>query len=136
MFLSRNKKNNVYPCKPEFYYIKVGFKGVKIISACFHDDNIFICKVIIFGRRHAKVCFRAYADREGPDQSVHPRSGPGLSANRIIGYYRIYKWGAKVLVGLCAQDDLNLCILRFACRAPFMSKSYVYFFRPSQHIQV
>ena len=31
MFLSRNKKINVYPCKPPFYYIKVGFKGVKII---------------------------------------------------------------------------------------------------------
>ena len=31
MFLSRNNKNNVYPCKPRFYYIKVGFKGVKII---------------------------------------------------------------------------------------------------------
>ena len=31
MFLSRNKKNNVYPCKPQFYCIKVGFKGVKII---------------------------------------------------------------------------------------------------------
>ena len=31
MFSSRNKKNNVYPCKPQFYYIKVGFKGVKII---------------------------------------------------------------------------------------------------------
>ena len=31
MFLSRNKKNNVYPCKPQFYNIKVGFKGVKII---------------------------------------------------------------------------------------------------------
>ena len=31
MFLSRNKENNVYPCKPQFYYIKVGFKGVKII---------------------------------------------------------------------------------------------------------
>ena len=30
MFLSRNKKNNVYPYKP-FYYIKVGLKGVKII---------------------------------------------------------------------------------------------------------
>ena len=24
MFLSRNKKNNVYPCKPQFYYIKSG----------------------------------------------------------------------------------------------------------------
>ena len=31
MFLSRNKKNNVYPCKPQFYYIKEGFKGVNII---------------------------------------------------------------------------------------------------------
>ena len=31
LFLSRNKKNNVYPCKPQFYNIKVGFKGVKII---------------------------------------------------------------------------------------------------------
>ena len=24
MFLSRNQKNNVYPCKPQFYYIKNG----------------------------------------------------------------------------------------------------------------
>ena len=31
MFLSRNKKNNVYPRKPQFYYTRVGFKGVKII---------------------------------------------------------------------------------------------------------
>ena len=33
-------KNNVYPCKPQFFYIKVGFKGVKFIQACFRDvDN-------------------------------------------------------------------------------------------------
>ena len=31
MFLSGNKKNNIYPCKPQFYYIKVAFEGVKII---------------------------------------------------------------------------------------------------------
>ena len=31
MFLSRNMKNNVYPYEPQFYYIKVGFKRVKII---------------------------------------------------------------------------------------------------------
>ena len=37
MFLSRKKKTNVYPCKPQFYYIKVGFKGVKFIKACFRD---------------------------------------------------------------------------------------------------
>ena len=31
MFLSRNKKNNAYPCKPQFYYVIVGFQGIKII---------------------------------------------------------------------------------------------------------
>ena len=35
MCLSRNKKNNVYPCKTQFSYIKMGFMGVKIILACF-----------------------------------------------------------------------------------------------------
>ena len=33
MFLSINMKNNVYPCKP--HYIKVGFKGIKIIRYFF-----------------------------------------------------------------------------------------------------
>ena len=41
MFLSRNKKNNVYPCKPQFYYIKVGFKGVNIIQVCFRDVHVY-----------------------------------------------------------------------------------------------
>ena len=31
MIWSRNKINNLYPCKLQFYYIKVGFKGVKFI---------------------------------------------------------------------------------------------------------
>ena len=31
LFLSRNKKNNIFPCKSQFYHIKVGFKGVEII---------------------------------------------------------------------------------------------------------
>ena len=31
MFLSRNKKHKVYSCKPQCYYIKVGFNRVKIM---------------------------------------------------------------------------------------------------------
>ena len=31
MFYAVKRKKYVYPCKPQFYYIKVGFKGVKII---------------------------------------------------------------------------------------------------------
>ena len=41
-FLIWNKKNNVNPCKPKFYYIKVGFNGVKIIKACFRDVYLYI----------------------------------------------------------------------------------------------
>ena len=35
MFLSRRKKNNVYPCKPQFYYKNMGFKGSKLYRRVF-----------------------------------------------------------------------------------------------------
>ena len=31
------KEKNEYPCKPQFYYIKVGCKGVYITWICLHD---------------------------------------------------------------------------------------------------
>ena len=70
MFLSRNKKNNVYPYKAQFYYIKVGFKGVKIIQTCFHDISWYftinsvrregsepIARIWVFARR---PCLKVY----------------------------------------------------------------------------
>ena len=42
MFLSRNKKNNVRPCKPQFYCIKVGLKGFKTIKAVFVMTTSFL----------------------------------------------------------------------------------------------
>ena len=30
-------RKNVYPCKPQFYYIKVGCKGVFVTRTCFRD---------------------------------------------------------------------------------------------------
>ena len=30
----------VYPCIPQFFYVKVGFKGVYIARTCFPDANI------------------------------------------------------------------------------------------------
>ena len=57
MFLSRNKKNNVYHCKLPFYYVKVGFKVVNIIQACFRDvQKIELSKYIYMywtSRKHA-----------------------------------------------------------------------------------
>ena len=50
MFMNRNKKNNVYLCKSQFYYIRVGIKGVNIISACVRDVAYFLLPPL---RRHA-----------------------------------------------------------------------------------
>ena len=48
MFSSKNTKNSVYPCKPQFYYIKVGFKEVKIIRHVFVMETSIVDKVIFF----------------------------------------------------------------------------------------
>ena len=32
-------RKKVYPCKPQFYYIKVGCKGVFITRTCLHDGE-------------------------------------------------------------------------------------------------
>ena len=32
-------RKNVYPYTPQFYYIKVGCKGVFITRICYHDDK-------------------------------------------------------------------------------------------------
>ena len=47
MFYSRNKKNNVYPCKPHFFYTKVGFVRVKITRTCFCDEKHVIWSYVV-----------------------------------------------------------------------------------------
>ena len=51
MFLSRNKGNNVHPCKPQFYYVKVGLKGgqnyIGMFSWCNRNIKTFRCCVEI-----------------------------------------------------------------------------------------
>ena len=39
-FFSRNKKNDVYPCKHKVYYIKMGFKGFKLYR------HVFVIRLI------------------------------------------------------------------------------------------
>ena len=36
------KIRKVYPCKPQFYYIKVGCKGVFVTQTCFRDVYLWI----------------------------------------------------------------------------------------------
>ena len=53
MFLSHNKTNNVYPCKLQFYSIKVGFKGVKLIQACFRVKGVKTILACLMLYKHA-----------------------------------------------------------------------------------
>ena len=51
MFLSSNKKNNVYPCKPKFYYKKWGLRGPKLYRYVFmmiNKQNQISCLVLFF----------------------------------------------------------------------------------------
>ena len=41
-FWAEIKKNNVHPFKPQFYCIKVGFQGIKIIQVCFRNEPVIL----------------------------------------------------------------------------------------------
>ena len=36
-------RDDVYPCKPQFYYIRMGCEGVQITQVCYHDRQHDIC---------------------------------------------------------------------------------------------
>ena len=54
MFLSKNKKNNVYPCKPQFYYITVAFKGVKSYWCVFVMKSYVLHLYVLGAQLHAR----------------------------------------------------------------------------------
>ena len=60
MFLSRKKKNNVYPCKPQFYYIKVGLRGSKLYRHVFVMFRYFFLSYNYVLRLSCNCVFRSY----------------------------------------------------------------------------
>ena len=48
MCLSRNKKKNVYPYKPQFYYIKVGLKGERGGGGTKLYRYVFVMRSVFF----------------------------------------------------------------------------------------
>ena len=81
---------------------------------------------MIFGQFHTKTCFRAYADSEAliSLRSCAGWSGPWLSANRVLGHYRMYQWEANACISLwacgvwiwicafCAYSKTRFCLMR------------------------
>ena len=95
MFLSISKKNNVHPCKPQFCYIKVRFKGVNIIYACFRDDN-FKCSLFTRAVFKEFICNLGYR--------VCPKHSNILSLKSILLRTSCCR---KLLDGNCKQRRLR-----------------------------
>ena len=89
MFLSRNKKNNVYPGKPQFYYIKVGFKGSKLYRHVFvmnveKKNTISICDLYYVACFMHYVAFRLYTFILSKSDIIIPHYGP--TSEKMRGY--------------------------------------------------
>ena len=91
------------------------FLKSSVTNVTFNTQASWIQK--IFGSRHATTCLRAYADSEG---QIRQRiravwSGPSLSANRTIGYYRMYQWRANARMRLWAWVEWTWICAFCAC---------------------
>ena len=123
------------------YYILKLEKGIQVrrhnkkTTSCF-TVNYVLCALwqgrhysisniqIIQGKHYTgrsvpscKWVHRAYGDIEGPDQQhIHAvLSDHSLSANRIIGYYRLPEWTAKSRVIFCACAEWSETAYFCAC---------------------
>ena len=94
MFLSRNKKNNAYPCKPQFYYIQVGFK--RVIYVCFHDGQ--------------KTYIRSCAPSEDSDQPAHLHSLIRIFTGCILESQRFKVSSHRERRSDCANVQADLSI--------------------------
>ena len=74
-------RKNVYPCKPQFYYIKVGCKGVYITRTCYPDDQP-----------------KNYAAKK--KKNNRPKKGSGQN------HFRPKKWSGHGRTGRTADDGL------------------------------
>ena len=63
-FRAKKKEKNVYPCTPQFHYIKVGCKGVFITRTCLHDASILLlwitCNYLVSAWRLFPLPFGAW----------------------------------------------------------------------------
>ena len=112
MFLSRNKKNNVYPCKPQFYYIKVGFKGLKIIYACFRDGITILRNGLQFYvslKRRQSHILKAYLIEFSHMSTSHAglpeRKAQSGEPERNVGLYTPEPYHEKTYLLTCALNE-------------------------------
>ena len=110
MFLSRNKKNNVYPCKPQFYYIKWGLGGSKLYRHIFvMPSQVQIvfktsCKQTFLQIVRAKAC---------------PQICDGIHKLNKIGFLCLYE---NILCGThnnCLDEEVLIAV-SLVVKMPFL----------------
>ena len=79
------------------------------------DNNLFSLYTSIWAAPVMRKCIFGHKRTAKAQISLRIRavwSGHSPSANRIIGYYRMYQWRANIRMRLCACVGWILCILR------------------------
>ena len=85
MFLSRNKKNNVYLCKPHLFLLyKVEFKGIKLY-------RYFFAMWLTWARMGSLAC--TYAIGICYNGTSHDATHITCARNLIISYRPYQRWG-------------------------------------------
>ena len=108
MFLSKNKKNNVYPCKPQFYYVKVGFNGGQYYIGMFSNVSLYqklwLTIIVALDRSEYQVNVFSYISTKTYIVGTHDR----MSTHNIIMFLRRNK---KILVVKKKKKYLELWLL-------------------------
>ena len=81
MFWTKNKKISIH-CIPQFYFIKVGFKGVFIARTCISDD--FLIPGLIKLQNHASNVLPEVSEEDGVYQCQGRTAGSAETYGRQL----------------------------------------------------
>ena len=99
MFSSKNKKIYVYPCKPQFYYIKVGFKGGQNYIGMF---SWWVVLITEFYCTFIEIIIWQFSYHT-PYQPKTPISARGSKARGLIwveGWYGVWHENCHIIIYL------------------------------------
>ena len=108
MFLSRNMKNNVYHCKPQFYCIKMRFKGV--VGLYWY---VFVMRIIFLVLCFVIVVFLCYVHLYFYHTCSQPRwlSWMRVRLVHVIRWLRVRRYRVGIILSLRLSMRFSMVIL-------------------------
>ena len=107
MFWSKNKKK-VYPCKPQFYHIKVGCKGVFVTRTCFRDVIVRKTEINTEKFKAEPIYNNTFENKGNNHRSVISFRLAIINELQVIASYYCNKWAKMCLVKLFMAPESKM----------------------------